>query len=97
MKKYELEYGGQFLKDLKLAKRRGLNMKDLSDITDMLQEGKTLPEKCRDHILSCVFISYWNSFRFVQEMTFVRSFGRLCGQQPICIQYQEQFLTFLCR
>lgn len=35
-KKYELEYGGQFLKDLKLAKRRGLNMKDLSDITDLL-------------------------------------------------------------
>jgi len=26
-KKYELEYGGQFLKDLKLAKRRGLNIR----------------------------------------------------------------------
>ena len=32
-KKYELEYGGQFLKDLKLAKRRGLNMQDLTDDT----------------------------------------------------------------
>ena len=42
-KKYELEYGGQFLKDLKLAKRRGLNMKDLTDITDLLQDGKSLP------------------------------------------------------
>ena len=39
MKKYELEYGGKFLKDLKLAKRRGLNMKDLTDVIDMLQEG----------------------------------------------------------
>ena len=28
--KYELEFGSQFLRDLKLAKRRGLNMKDLS-------------------------------------------------------------------
>lgn len=52
MKKYELEYGGKFLKDLKLAKRRGLNMKDLSDVTDMLQEGKTLPKRCRDHLLT---------------------------------------------
>ena len=43
-KKFELEYAGQFLKDLKLAKRRGLNMKDLSDITDLLQEGIALPE-----------------------------------------------------
>lgn len=52
MKKYELEYGGKFLKDLKLAKRRGLNMKDLSDVTDMLQEGKILPKRCRDHLLT---------------------------------------------
>ncbi len=51
MKKYELEYGGQFLKDLKLAKRRGLDTKDLSNITDLLQEGKALPENCRDHKL----------------------------------------------
>lgn len=36
-KKYELEYGGQFLKDLKLAKCRGLDTKDLSDVTDLLQ------------------------------------------------------------
>lgn len=52
MNKYELEYGGQFLKDLKLAKRRGLNLKDLSDITDLLQQGKALPAKCRDHALT---------------------------------------------
>ena len=52
MKKYELEYGGKFLKDLKLAKRRGLNMKDLTDVIDMLQEGKILPLKYRDHLLT---------------------------------------------
>ena len=52
MKKYELEYGGQFLKDLKLAKRRGLNLNDLSTITNLLQDGKPLPEKCHDHLLT---------------------------------------------
>ena len=57
-KKYELEYGGQFLKDLKLAKRRGLDLKDLSDVTDLLQEGKALPEKCRDHVLTGNYKGY---------------------------------------
>lgn len=52
MKKYDLEYGGKFLKDLKLAKRRGLNLKDLTDVIDMLQEGKILPMKYRDHLLT---------------------------------------------
>lgn len=52
MKKYELEYGGKFLKDLKLAKRRGLNLKDLTDVIDMLQEGKILSLKYRDHLLT---------------------------------------------
>ena len=58
MKKYELEYGGKFLKDLKLAKRRGLNLDELSDITDMLQEGKTLPKRCHDHILTGNYKGY---------------------------------------
>ena len=57
-KKYELEYGGQFLKDLKLAKRRGLDLKDLSDVTDLLQEGKARPEKCRDHVLTGNYKGY---------------------------------------
>jgi len=57
-KKYELEYGGKFLKDLKLAKRRGLNMQELVDVTDMLQEGKELPEKCRDHTLTGIYKGY---------------------------------------
>jgi mRNA interferase YafQ len=57
-KKYELEYGGKFLKDLKLAKRRGLNIQELVDVTDMLQEGKELPEKCRDHTLTGIYKGY---------------------------------------
>jgi mRNA interferase YafQ len=52
MKKYQLDYSGQFLKDLKLAKRRGLNLGELSDVTDLLQEGHSLPAKYRDHNLT---------------------------------------------
>lgn len=52
MKKYELEYGGKFLKDLKLAKRRGLNMDELRVVTDILQEGNPLPNKYKDHSLT---------------------------------------------
>lgn len=58
MKKFQLEYGGKFLKDLKLAKRRGLNMEELRAVTDLLQEGKTLPEKYRDHSLSGNYKGY---------------------------------------
>ena len=58
MKKFQLEYGGKFLKDLKIAKRRGLNMEELRAVTDLLQEGKTLPEKYRDHSLSGNYKGY---------------------------------------
>jgi mRNA interferase YafQ len=51
MKKYELEYGSKFLKDLKLAKRRGLDLQELTNVTDILQTGQSLPAKYRDHSL----------------------------------------------
>lgn len=41
--RYELEYGSKFFRDLKLAKRRGLDMRELKTVTDTLQEGKVLP------------------------------------------------------
>ncbi len=50
--KYELEYGSKFQKDLKLAIRRGLSIDDLRNVTDLLQAGKALPAKCRDHVLT---------------------------------------------
>ena len=59
MKKYALEYGGKFLKDLKLAKRRGLDMDELREVTDMLQEGKPLPIQYKDHSLT----GNYNGFR----------------------------------
>lgn len=58
MKKYELEYGGKFLKDLRLAKRRGLNMDELREVTDLLQEGKPLPIQYRDHSLTGNYKGY---------------------------------------
>lgn len=58
MSKYELEYGCKFLKDLKLAKRRGLNLNELRDVTNLLQEGTSLPEKYKDHLLTGNYKGY---------------------------------------
>ena len=55
---YELEYGSKFLKDLKLAKRRGLDLSELKTVTDMLQEGKKLPVQYRDHTLTGDYKGY---------------------------------------
>ncbi len=55
---YELEYGNKFLKDLKLAKRRGLNLTELKTVTDILQEGKRLPAVYRDHTLTGNYKGY---------------------------------------
>lgn len=55
---YELEYGSKFLKDLKLAKRRGLDLSELKNVTDMLQEGKKLPVQYRDHTLTGDYKGY---------------------------------------
>lgn len=49
--KYELVLTGKFKKGLKLAKKRGLDIKLLEDIVDKLQNGIPLEEKHRDHEL----------------------------------------------
>lgn len=58
IKHYELEYGNKFIKDLKLAKRRGLNLAELKIVTDILQEGKRLPAVYRDHTLTGNYKGY---------------------------------------
>ena len=55
---YEIEYGNKFLKDLKLAKLRGLNLNELKTVTDMLQEGKRLPTQHHDHALTGNYKGY---------------------------------------
>jgi len=42
----------RFLKDLKRAKKRGKSIDKLEEIVDMIQAGKRLPGKNRDHNLS---------------------------------------------
>ena len=42
----------QFKKDLKLAKKRGLNLDKLKNAIDTLANEQELPAKCRDHSLS---------------------------------------------
>ena len=37
--KYELEYGHKFVRDLKLAKRRGLNIEDAIKIVSLYRTG----------------------------------------------------------
>lgn len=49
--KYELALTGKFKKGLKLARKRGLNIKLLEDIVEKLSKGIPLDEKNKDHEL----------------------------------------------
>ena len=53
--KYDLVLTGKFKKGLKLAKKRGLDIKLLEDIVDKLQNGIPLEKKYRDHELQGKF------------------------------------------
>ena len=50
--KYELEFTHQYLKDLKLARKRGLDENKLNEIILKLIKGEELPSKNRDHFLT---------------------------------------------
>lgn len=50
--KYELELTHQYLKDLKLARKRGLDENKLNEIIIKLIKGEELPTKNRDHFLT---------------------------------------------
>ena len=51
MAKYKTVSTTKFRKDLKLAKRRGLQLNLLRDVVTMLTEGEPLPSENRDHEL----------------------------------------------
>lgn len=53
--KYDLILTSKFKKGLKLAKKRGLNIKLLENIVDKLQTGIPLEEKHHDHELKGKF------------------------------------------
>lgn len=46
-----VKYSNLFKKDLKLMKKRGLNIELLKEVVEMLANNKTLPDKYRDHYL----------------------------------------------
>ena len=47
-----VKYSNLFKKDYKLMKKRGLNMKLLHEVVEMLAKEIPLPEKNRDHYLT---------------------------------------------
>lgn len=49
---YNVKPTNQFKKDLRLLQKRGYNMNLLTEVIQLLAEGKKLPEKNRDHALS---------------------------------------------
>ena len=53
--KYTVKPTTKFQKDLKRAQKRGYDIKLLTDIIKKLANGKTLPEKNRDHSLGGSF------------------------------------------
>lgn len=55
----EIRTTSKFRKDLKLAKKKGLNIALLQEVVDVLASGEKLSEKHRDHTLT----GDWESFR----------------------------------
>lgn len=47
-----VKYTNLFKKDYKLMKKRGLNLKLLQEVVDMLANEQALPEKYKDHYLA---------------------------------------------
>ena len=50
--KYQIKPTTQFKRDLKTIQKRGYNLKQLTDIIQLLADGQKLPLKNRDHALS---------------------------------------------
>ena len=57
--KYEIRMTTSFKKDLKLAKKRGLDLSELNFVIKELASGNTLDEKYKDHALS----GKWKGYR----------------------------------
>ena len=53
-----VRYTSQFKKDFKLCIKRGYNMQQIKSIMKLLENGKQLPEKNKDHNLTGNYISY---------------------------------------
>ncbi len=56
---FELEQTGQFKKDIKLAKKRGLDMNLLDEVVTKLVEKGKLPQKNKPHKLTGNYKGFW--------------------------------------
>lgn len=56
--KYEIYETNKFKKDFEQIKKRKLDLNKFTEVLDLLSNGKTLPEKYKDHPL-------WNTKHFV--------------------------------
>lgn len=59
MTKYRLHLSKRYLKDLKLARRRGLDESSLNEIIKKLMDGEPLPAKNRNHQLHGQYEGCW--------------------------------------
>lgn len=46
-----VKYSNLFKKDYKLMKKRGLNLRLLKEVVNLLANNKVLPDKYKDHLL----------------------------------------------
>lgn len=53
--RYKLSSSPRYEKDVALAKKRGMDVKDLIDVVEKLQNGEKLPAKNRDHPLHGIY------------------------------------------
>ncbi|MDF9867039.1 mRNA interferase YafQ [Bacilli bacterium PM5-3] len=56
--KYEIVSTSKFNKDLKLARKQGLNLEKIGIVVDKLAQGEKLPSKYKDHLLSGRYKGY---------------------------------------
>ena len=49
----------KFIKDIKTAKKRKLNIEKLERIIALICENKELPKQCRPHMLSGKWCGFW--------------------------------------
>lgn len=54
--KYKIQFTNQFQKDIKKAQKQGKDLDKLFNIIQILSNGKSLPPKYKDHVLSGNYI-----------------------------------------
>ncbi len=85
MTKYTIKITNQFKKDYKQAIKQNKKIKLLQEIIDMLANGKTLPEKYKDHELKgnwkghreCHILPDWLLIYYCEEDILVLSLARV--------------------